>query len=252
MNKIGFIALSLLFSATLGWSTDLTITFKTGGKGMLGAKSSLETHYYTSRYQMVRNEGTKVDSLVDYERGVTYSIDHTKQNISMIRMEDALAVLDTMGNGEKSPAAGIMGAMFGDPDQCTVTEAGSEVVAGRSCTIHKIVVGKLNMVLSADPTLKAPVPAGSYMKMMRAKAASMARAGMAGASYKRLYEEMGRVKGIPLKTAMSGMMGVNATSEATQVKAGSVPASTFTLPDYPIEDMGKKMREQMEKSRSKD
>jgi hypothetical protein len=42
------------------------------------------------------------------------------------------------------------------------------------------------------------------------------------------------------------MMGVDATTEATRIEAGPIPAATFALPDgYKMEDLGKKMRDQM-------
>jgi len=250
MKRLLVFALGLLFSVTTLSATDLTITFKVEGKGLLGGKTTSETHFYSPKFQLVRNESNKTDQLVDYDKATTYSIDHGKKKTSMIRMEDALAALESADQQAPGAVGGLMGAMFGDASKCTVEDEGAEVVAGRTCAIYKITVGKLVMVLSADPNLKAPVPSASYSRMMRAKAATMAKAGPSAAAFKRLYEEMSKIKGLPLKTKMTGFMGMNTASEATLIKEGPVPASTFTLPAYPIEDMGKQMRAEMAKGKA--
>jgi len=69
-----------------------------------------------------------------------------------------------------------------------------------------------------------------------------------GLSYKRLYEELAKIKGIPLKTHMTGFMGMDVSTEAIKVETTPIPVATFVLPDgYKVEDMGKKMREDMKK-----
>ncbi|MBP1628499.1 MAG: hypothetical protein H6Q00_2974 [Holophagaceae bacterium] len=251
MKRLASFVAALLFSAISLCATDLTIAFKVEGKGLLGAKSSTETHYYTSSFQMIRNDASKTDNLVDYAKATTYTINHEKKKISMMRMDDALAAMESMDKQNPGAVSGVMGAMFGDASKCTVEKIGTESVAGRNCTIHKITVGKLVMTLSADPSLSAPVPAASYTRMMKARAATMAKAGPSAASFKRLYEEMAKIKGIPLKTAMTGFMGMNSATEATQIKTGPIPSSLFALPAYPIEDLGKELREEMAKGKAK-
>ncbi|WP_005037928.1 DUF4412 domain-containing protein [Holophaga foetida] len=251
MRRLALLALGLLFSAITLGATDLTIAFKVEGKSLMGGKTTTETHYYTSKYQMVRNESSKTDSLVDYEKATTYTIDHDKKKIAMMRMDDALAAMESMDQQSPGAMKGVMGAMFGDASKCTVEKMGTEAVAGRTCTIHKITVGKLVMVMSADPSLSAPVPAASYSRMMKARAATMAKAGPSAASFKRLYEEMSKIKGLPLKTRMSGFLGMNALSEATQIKAGPISGAIFALPAYPIEDAGKQLREEISKGKKK-
>jgi hypothetical protein len=47
---------------------------------------------------------------------------------------------------------------------------------------------------------------------------------------------------------MSGMMGVDVSTLAAKIESGAIPAATFALPTgYKVEDMGKKLREQMAK-----
>ena len=60
--------------------------------------------------------------------------------------------------------------------------------------------------------------------------------------------ELAKVKGIPLRTHMTGMMGMDISTLATRIETGPIPASTFNLPEgYAVEDLGRKMREQMAK-----
>lgn len=249
MKRLITFSLALLFSAITLGASDLTITYEVESKSLLGSKTTTETHYYTPKYQMVRNTMSKTDSLVDYSKATTYTIDHDKKKISMMRLEDALAAMESMDKQNPEAMGGLMGAMFGDASKCTVETMGSEVVAGHPCTIHKITSGKLVMLMSTDPKLNAPVPSASYTRMMRARAATMAKAGPSAAAFKRLYEEMSKIKGLPLKTKMSGFMGMNASSKAIQIKEGTISSTIFALPAYPIEDVGKQMREEMAKGK---
>jgi hypothetical protein len=47
---------------------------------------------------------------------------------------------------------------------------------------------------------------------------------------------------MPLKTHLTGLMGMDSATEATEVKTSDIPASVFTLPvGYKTEDQGKKL-----------
>lgn len=237
--------LVLAMAATLAFATlsatDLTITFNTTGKGGGGT----EIQYYSSNFHKSRNDSQQRDTLVDFQQGISYVIDHKKKQISRISFDDAMAALDSMNSKLPEGMGAMMGAMFGDPNDCQVEKKGTETVAGRTCTIWSVRVAKMSELLSVDPALKMPVPDASYARMMQARAAQFAKAGPMGAVYKRFYEEMAKIKGIPLKTHVT-MMGVDVATEATRIETGPIPQATFTLPDgYKMEDMGKKMREQM-------
>jgi hypothetical protein len=93
------------------------------------------------------------------------------------------------------------------------------------------------------------VPDAAYAKMMQTRAAQFAKSGPMGASWKRMYEEMAKIKGVPLKTHTTGPMGMDTTTEATKIETTPIPAATFTLPDgYKVTDMGKTLKEQMAKT----
>lgn len=247
-------ALFLGLAATLALgpiaAADLTITFNTKAKAMMGsAHDGTEVHYYTTAFQMTRGVDTKMDNLVDYGQGMTYTIDHKKKTIDKLSFDDAMDALDALKEGPAGGAAKVMAKFMGDPNDVKVEKRGTETVAGRTCQGWHVQVGKLVMDLSADPSLKMPVPDAAYAKMMKARAAQFAKAGPMGASYKRLYEELSKIKGVPLKTHMAGAMGLDVTSEATQIVTTPIPAATFTLPDgYKVTDMGKQLKEQLSKA----
>ena len=245
MLKVGRLFLTLILAGAAAMAGDLTITFTSQGKGSAGGK---EIHYYGTRYMRNNSEGTKTDTMVDYEKMVTYTIDHKKKKISFMNMDDALAAMAKANQAMPAEMAAAMGGMFGDPNDFSVDELGKEEIAGRKCKQFRIKVAKLVMELSADPTLKPPMPAVNYANMLRARAAMMAAAGPMAKSFQRLYEEMSKIQGIPLKTNMSGMMGMNVSTVAIEVKEGPVPASVFALPEgYTTEDAGKKMLKDLDK-----
>jgi len=244
--RIG-LALSLFAVLAFGSlaAADLTITFKTSRKGPMGGDGAgSEIHYFSPEFSMVRNEKEQRDALVDFRTGTTYTIDHKKKVIGKLTFEDAFAAMDALGKAQPAAMGQMMGAMFGDPNDCKVTRGGAETVAGRSCQDWDIKVGNLTMALATDPTLKMPIPEAAYIRMVQARAAQFAKAGPMGAIYKRLYEEMGKVRGIPLKTHMGGMMGMDVSTEAIRIDTGAIPAATFALPaGYATEDLGRKLRE---------
>jgi hypothetical protein len=225
-------------------AADLTITYTATAKGL--GKGGTEIQYFTPKFHLTSNEEAKTEALVDFEKGISYTIDHKKKTIQMLRMEDALDALEGLNQAQPEAMAGIMAGMFGNPNEVKVEKLDREQVAGRDCQKYLITVGKLSMALSADPTLKQPMPDASYMRMIQARAATMAKAGPLGASFKRLYEEMAKIKGVALKTDMKGFMGMRVTSEATKVDQSAIAGDRFTLPaGYKMEDQGKKLREEL-------
>jgi len=240
------LAATLLFGSLS--AADLTITFTSTRKGMGGGAAGTEIHYYSPAHMMTRAVENKQDTLVDFQKGVTYSIDHPKKTIMMISFDDAAAAMASLNQPKDDAASKMMANMFGDPSAVKVTRLANEKIAGRDCQAWEISVGKLVMDLSADPTLRMPMPDTSYSQMMKTRAAQFAQSGPMGATYKRLYEEMAKIKGIPLRTHMTGLMGVDVATLATRIETGAIPAATFTLPaGYKVEDMGKKLRERMAK-----
>lgn len=230
-------------------AADLTITFTATRKGMGGGGAGTEIHYYNPSYMMTRAVEARQDVLVDFKQGINYSINHPKKTIDKMSFDDAMSAMGAMNQTKNAGANQMMASMFGDPNAVKVTKLPNEKIAGHDCQAWEITVGKLTMDISADPALKPPMPEGAYAQMMKSRAAQYTQAGPMGAVYKRLFEEMAKIKGVPLKTHMSGMMGVDVTTLATKVEMGTIPVSTFVLPDgYKVTDMGKKLKEQMAKT----
>ena len=235
----------LVLAATLAFApvhaTDLTITFNTTVKGT----ASTEVHYFSSAFNFVRNEKAQRDTLVDFRQGVTYLIDHKKKLVQKISFDDAMAAMEGMQKKMPEGLSAMMGAIMGDPNDVKVSQQGTETVAGRTCQVWLVHVGKLDTTLSVDPTLKIPIPDVDYARMLKTQAAQFAKAGPAGATWKRYFEEVSKIKGIHLKTRMTGFMGMDTLTEATRIEAGPIPASTFALPaGYATEDLGRKIRDQ--------
>ena len=223
---------SVLLVSSAAIAGDLTITMNAHSKGPMGSGStSVQTHYYSSKFMRMNDPTAQVDTLMDYGTMTSYTINHKNQASSQ----------------DQEGMSAMMNKIFGDPNNFKVTEEGKDTVAGRSCNKYKITVGKLVMDLSNDPTLKMPMPEVSYQKMVKMRGAMMA-AMPSGKAFVRLYEEMSKIKGLTLKSHMTGMMGMDIQSEATAVKEGPIDPSVFALPSgYAMEDMGAKLKAQMAK-----
>ncbi len=251
MKKTVKFLLAAAVAAVSMYAGDLTIAFNSKGKGPMGTKTDgIETHYYSSKFQRINNAGSKIDTLIDYQTLTTYTINHGKKLIQKMTFDDAMAAMEAMQTQMPEGLGAMMGSFFGDPNNFKVEELGKEVIVERSCKKHKITVGKMVFESSNDPSLVPPIPAASFAKMMKAKGALTAAAGPMGKSMARLYEEMSKIKGLALKTSMSGFMGINVSTEATQVTEGPVAPAVFELPaGYKTEDLGKQLREQASKGR---
>ena len=222
---------SVLLVSSAVFAGDLTITMNTKSSGFMGRSSaSVETHYYTAKFMRSNNPTTQMDTLVDYGTMTTYIINHKKKTIEKMSMDDVLAMRGRMrpGTKESAPAMG----------QVQVSQEGSDIVAGHACVKYKVMMGGVVMELSNDPSLQRPMPEASYQRMLQMRASVPA-----GPNSTHLAAELSKIKGMTLKTHMTGMMGMDTLQEATSVKEGAISASVFALPEgYRMEDLGAKMK----------
>ena len=175
-----------------------------------------------------------------------YTIKHKDKKIEKMSFDDLAAAFEGMQASMANMPAFVKNMMGGDADEFTVEALGKEVIAGRKCTVNKITVGKLEMEVATDPTLQIPLSAEAWAQY--GKVRGMAMGSMA--AMKRLYEEMSKLKGVPLRTRSKFPVIGEVVSEAVEVKEGSIPDSVFALPEgYKVEDTGKKMREQSNRKR---
>jgi hypothetical protein len=244
---------------------DLKIAFDKEVKSPGASQKSQEVHYYSSQFQRVTNEKEKSDTLTDYRDFTMYQIDHGKKKISKITLADAVKIVEYSVAGAQAAdteTQKIMAAMFGGGDgnaTAKTTEIGTEKVAGRSCKQWKITVGKNVSKLSVDSSLELPmskkaVEEGAKLANALLVASTAAVPGM-GDTLAKLQKETAKIKGVQLKqdTEMSlGFATVKTTLAATKIEQGSLSASLFVLPKgYKMEDIGKKMLEDLKKQSKK-
>jgi hypothetical protein len=251
MNTLLRGALVAVVSTACLLASDLTITFNAKTKGPMGMSGDgIQTQYYSTNFRKTVDEGTKVDTMVDYAKGVFYTIHHKDKKIDMMTFDDMVAVGEAM-DAKLAQMANLpkflQGAMGGgDPGEVKVEAVGEETVVGRACKKYKLTIGKLLQELSMDPSLKIPTNPAAYAKF--SKLQSNTFAGPSAAGMKKMIVELSKLQGVALKTHMTGFMGVDSSTEATDVKTSAIPASVFTLPDgYKTEDTGKKMLKDLQK-----
>ena len=228
----------LVLSAVAVLAGDLTITMM--GKGKMN--DGPQTHYWSSKFMRIDNPGSKKDMLVDYVNGVNYTIDHNKKVIQKTSWDDLEAAVEGMAKQFKDMPPQVLAMMpGGGGGEVSVEDQGKEVVLGRTCRKWNITIGKMVIETSNDPSLKPPVPAGSYTRFLRVKNL-MGAMGPAAMGMKKLGEEEAKIQGLALKTRKVMPMVGEMTTEATEVKEGAIAESVFALPaDYKVEDAGAKM-----------
>lgn len=237
-------AVSLILAAQ-ALAGDLTITMKGTGKYNEGT----QTQYWSAGFMRISNPGSGQDTLVDYGKGINYTIDHKKKVIQKMSWDDLEMAVEGMARQMKDLPPAVLAMMpgGGGGGEVSVEDEGKEVVAGRSCRKWKITMGKVVMETSNDGTLKPPVPAVSYTRFLRVKNLAGAM-GPAAAGMKKLGEELSKIQGMALKTRSVMPFVGEITAEATEVKEGAIPPATFALPEgYKVEDLGQKMAKQFAK-----
>jgi hypothetical protein len=240
------LAVLLLFASLSALTADLTLTMTGTGKNQEGE----ETQYWSAKFMRTNHSASQIDSMVDFEKGISYTINHKKKLIQQISWDDLEASMEAMADKMKDLPL-FAQKMMGGGGEATVTaeEQGAETILGRKCKKWKITMGKMIIESSNDPTLKPPVPAVSYKRFLKLRN-SMGQMSGNSAGMKKLGEELAKVQGIALRTHTVVPIVGDLTSVATAIKEGPIPASTFSLPeDYKVEDTGKKMREGVAKGR---
>lgn len=235
---------SAVLSVTILGAGDLTISSQVTGKGAL-AKDGTQVQYLSASRMRINQAGTKIDSLVDYGQEAIYSIDHGKQVVTKLTFKDMQESMQALEDQMAGMPEMVTKMMFGDISEVKVEQLGADTVMGRSCKKVRITLGKMVEELSLDPTLQFPVKDyGKAMAMLNRMP------GQAGALFKRLYEETAKLKGVPLRTRITGLMGMDITTEATSVSTAPIPEATWALPpDYTLKDGGKEMKGAMKGKR---
>ncbi len=223
-STFAVIALSCSSSLLAG---DLTLTTKTSG-----TLKDQSTSYLTANWTRTNSPGLGIDVIHDIQKGIRYTVVHKTKSIRFVKIADLAAAANAM-----APASGkgadqmnsAMNDMYGDSAIFKVENAGTEIVAGRSCKKTRITSGKLVWEYSTDPTLHSPVDPAVNLKMANATYAALAVYPNMAKVMSNLTNAAAKLSGFPLKTRMSGYNG-EIVSEITSVSQTPIPASAFTLP----------------------
>jgi len=237
-------AFVVILSAVSLIAGDLTITSEVTGKGAM-AKDGSQVQYLSATRMRVNHAGSKSDSLVDYGHEVIYSIDHTKKVVTKFTFKDMQETMQALEDQMAGMPAMVTKMMFGDVSEVKLEQLGTDTVLGRPCKKVRITLGKMVEELSIDPSLQFPIK--DYAKSM----AMLNRApGPMGTLFRRVYQETARLKGVPLRTHITGLMGMDVTTVATEVSTAAIPESAWTLPaGYAMKDGGKEMKESLKGKR---
>ena len=240
MRRLTLLALSTLVSGLSLLAGDLTITSHITGKGPM-AKDGTQVQYVDATRMRTNQEGTGIDTLVDYGHEVFYTIDHTKKVVTKVTFKDMQEAMQAMEDQMANMPGMVTRMMFGDTTEVKVEQLGADTVLGRPCRKVRVSIGKMVEELSVDPSLQFPIhDYAKAMSMMNRMPGGM------GAMFKRLYQAIGQLKGVPLRTHVTGLMGMDMTTEATTVSTAPIPGSVWALPaGYKEVDGGKEMKESM-------
>lgn len=215
------LAAALLLAAPVLAAEDLTIVSKVA----VGDKSSISTQYMTATKSRT-NDGES-DSIIDFPTGKLTFIDHKAKTYWETSFEEMAAYMERLYRDVKGNP--MLENMFGGSDEVTVERGkGSRKVAGYDCDEYIMTMGRsFEFDVCAAKGLQPPP---QYYEGRKFSYASM---GPMGRRFGKMFEEMKKVKGYPIALDMDvdmGMAKIQTSSEATEVKKGPIPASTFDLP----------------------
>ena len=215
------LALSIAAAALPLCGQDLTVVSKTS----IGDRTGTSTQYMTSTRS--RSTDGQTDSIVEFSTGRFLFIDHNTKEYWESSTQEMATYFDRAEKANKGNPA--FDAMFGGANDVVVEKGKrSRKVAGYDCDEYTMRMGRaLVFELCAAKGLEAPA------KYFEGRKASFAAMGPLGKWYAKMFDEMKKIKGYPLSVAIDldmGTMKQHTVSEATEVRKGPIPASTFEIP----------------------
>lgn len=224
MTRLGRPALALALAAALApalAAEDLTVVSKV----TVGNQSGTSTQYMTSTKS--RSTDGQSDSIIDFPTGRLTFIDHKTKSYWETTLEEMAAYMDKLEKDLKGNP--MLASMFGGPDAVSVERGkGTRKIAGYDCDEYTMKMGEsFEFDVCAAKGLQPPPQYYEGRKL------SYAAMGPMGKRFAKMFDEMKKVKGYPIALDMDvdmGMTKMSTTSEATEVKKGAIPASTFDIP----------------------
>jgi len=219
--RIGCLVLSTCFSGLAALSAeDLTIVSKV----TFANREGTATHYITS--ERSRTSSADSDSIVSFADGKVTLVDHRRKEYWEATVEEMEEYWDRMARKLRTSGAGDMFDLRGKPRLEKLK--GQKKIAGYDCEHYSLQIGDaLEVEFWSAPSL---VPPARYYDARKLSAVAM---GPMGALFQRMYEELKEVKGYPLSTAViirTPFSRMESDEDATEVRKGPIPASTFELP----------------------
>jgi len=200
---------------------DLTVVSKV----TVGGHAGTSTQYMTSTKS--RSTDGQADSIIDFPTGRLTFIDHKTKTYWETTLEEMAGYMDKLERDMKGNP--MLANMFGGSADVSVTKGkGSRKVAGYDCDEYTMKTGE-NFVFDVCAARGLQPPPQYY----EGRKLSYAAMGPMGKRFSKMFDEMKKVKGYPIALDMDvdmGMVKISSTSEATEVKKGAIPASTFDIP----------------------
>lgn len=219
-RRLSVLALLAAFALPVA-AEDLTVVSKV----TTGDRSGTSTQYMTSTRS--RSTDGQSDSIIDYPTGKLTFVDHRNKTYWETTIDEMTAYMDKLEKDMKGNP--MLANMFGGPDEVSVEKGkGSRKVAGYDCDPYTMKMGESFVFDICAARGLQPPP--QYFEGRKLAHASM---GPMGKRFAKMYDEMKKIKGYPLAVDMDvdmGMAKVKSTSEATEVKKGAIPTSTFDIP----------------------
>jgi hypothetical protein len=211
---------------------DITLHESTTAAGMPGAagnRNSTQTRYISSK-AMKNTSSTGQDTIILLTEGKIIHIDNNKKTYSEMTVQQLNEMLAKMSAGQgKEENAKAMAAMREMMGQVATSISVTKVSAGENiagyATEKYQVTGPMAMEIWAAPALKMPALYYDAMKVFMPKNPMF--------DMGKLYDEMKKIQGIPLKTVTTMKMmntEMKTTAVVTSVDKTPIPASVFQVP----------------------
>ena len=213
------------------FSQDLIMHSTTTGAGIAGrgSGSSTATDYF-SKNAMKTSQSDGTDSIIRFDVEKIITVDNKKKTYSEMTFKQLQELLDKAGvafseDANKEQLEAIKKMMGQMAASFSVTKAGpGENIAGYA-TERYLVKGPIEMEIHAAVALKIPA---AYYDVMKLQVPANPVLDM-----KKLFDEMKKITGIPLKTVTTiKMMNMESktTKIVTSIEKTKIPASVFEVP----------------------
>jgi len=216
------LAVSVVMLPAWAGGDDLTIVSKVN----VGKDAPKTATQYVSRDRIRHSDGDN-DTIIEYASGRIVMINHKKKEYfetSMAEMGRHLQEVEAQMQGNP-----VVEKMMGKVSEVEVQKvSGVRSIAGYDTQQYVLSMGdSLKFDVWVAPALEAPT---QYYDARKAAYAGM---GPMGQRFEKMFDEMRKLKGMPLAMGVNAktmMLKQETFTEAVEVRKGSVPPSAFEIP----------------------